>query len=124
MAQFRDPQAYVCTPSSLLASNPCLACLSEKELLAALLGVLTLSDELHIPDVLKNSACFTCLSKKQMLQALVTIMGNNLLGEAGDVPAVIEEIKCLECASEKQILAALLYLICNEGAFTIEPLPT
>ena len=111
---------YVCTPSSLLASNPCLACLSEKELLAALVGIFAISADLTIANVLKNSACYTCLSKKQMLQALVTITGNNLLGQERTVPDVITNIRCLECSNEKQLFAALLYLICNVTVLTMD----
>jgi len=117
------PQAYVCTPSSLIASNPCLACISEKELLASLLGIFAKASRDYandLPKLLEDSACFTCLSKKQMLQALVTITGSDLLGENESVPDVIEFIKCLECASEKQIYAALIYLFCNLMTFTMD----
>jgi hypothetical protein len=120
MANMLVNKAYVCTPSSLMASNPCLACLSEKELLAALVGIFAIAHDLTIADILRNSACYTCLSKKQMLQALVTITGNNLLGESRTVPDVIAMIKCLECSNDKQLLAALLYLVCNDTGFTME----
>jgi len=119
--------AFTCTPDSLLASTPCLTCLSSKQLLAAFLGVLAISDRTYGSDLaglLKDSACFTCMSKKQMLQALVTITGSEVLGEGTTVPEVIDYIKCLDCASEKQLLAAILYLLCNTITFTVEPLPT
>lgn len=106
-------QDFDCTPSSLLASTPCLNCLSDKEMLAALLGILALNQDLLIADVLKDSACYTCMSKHQMLQAFVTIMGNSLLGEGDSPQTVVDNIRCLECASEKQLLAAILYLMCK-----------
>ena len=124
MAQLNDPQPYVCTPSSLLASNPCLACLSHKELLAAFLGIMAISDAHYRDDLqklLQDSACFTCLSDSQMEQALVTIFGNGLLGDLRTVPEVIDYIKCLECASDKQIKAAILFMWCHFLSFTIEP---
>ena len=110
-------QAFTCTPSSLIASSPCLACLSEKEMIGALVGIAAISAEVEIPAVLKASACFDCLSKKQMLQALVTIAGNDLLGEETTPQEVIDDIVCLECAGEKKLLAALLYLLCNDIKF-------
>lgn len=123
MASIIQERAYVCTPSSLLASTPCLACLSEKEMLAAIVGIFAVHADLEVATVLKSSACFTCMSKKQMLQALVTILGNQLLGENNTVEEIIDSIRCLECSSEKQLLAAILYLICG-NTLTVEPLPT
>jgi len=120
MANLLVNKAYECTPSSLMASNPCLACLSEKELLAALVGIFAISEDLTIAQMLKSSACYKCLSKKQMLQALVTISGNNMLGESRTVPDVIAMIKCLECSDEKSLLAALLWFICNSTVFTMD----
>lgn len=109
--------AYVCTPSSLLASTPCLQCISEKEMIAAILGVLALDAGTTVSQALIDGACFTCLSKRQMLQALVTILGNELLGEEHSVPQVIEEIRCLECSSEQQMFGAILKLICDGNIF-------
>ena len=108
-----EVQDYVCTPSSLLASSPCLACLSPKELLAVMVGIVAINTEKKVPDILKESACFTCMSKHQMLQALVTIMGNQLLGEETTPEEVVASVKCIECASEKQLLAAILYQFCT-----------
>jgi hypothetical protein len=110
--------AFVCTPSSLLASNPCMACLSEKQLLAALVGIMAQSLEESLPDVLKNSACFMCMSKKQMLQALVSIVGNSALGDSESPQSVIDTYHCLVCASEKQLQAAFLWLLCHGFEFT------
>ena len=127
MANPQGQNAYDCTPDSLLASTPCLACLSSKQMLAALLGIMAISDRTYGSDLaglLKDSACFRCMSKKQMLQALVTIAGSDMLGEGTTVPEVIAYIKCLDCASEKQLFAAILYLLCHTITFTAKPLPT
>ncbi len=113
---------FVCTPASLLASSPCLECLSEKQMLAGLLGIFAIANEQAIPDVLKESDCFMCMSKKQMLQALVTIAGNQLLGEGTSGQTVIDKTKCLQCASEKQLLAAILWQLCN-GITISSPVP-
>lgn len=110
--------AYDCTPSSLVASNPCLACLPKKTLIAALVGVIAMAAEKDQAELLVDSACFMCLSEKQMLQAVVTMFGNDLLSEH-TAQDVIDEYHCLVCASQKQLLAALLYLLCNEVTFTI-----
>lgn len=113
MAQIDEPQAYECTPSSLLASNPCVACLSEKEMLAVLVGILATYNEQTVAEVMSESACFTCMSRKQMLQALVTIMGNELLGQEHTPQEVIDNMHCLVCATDQQLYAALLYQLCN-----------
>jgi hypothetical protein len=120
-----EPKEFDCTPSSLLASYPCLSCLSEKQMLAAMVGITAyVSRTYHnnLPLLLKNSACFMCLSKKQMLQAFVTMLGSTMIGDTpGAMQEVIDEMKCLLCASEKQLLAAFLHMMCNDITFTYEP---
>lgn len=103
------PRAFDNTPASLLGSVPCLQCVSEKELLAALVGILATAQSKTGAEALSESACFKCVSRKEMLQMLVTMMGNELVGEAG-LATVISEYKCLSCADEKTLLAAALYL--------------
>jgi hypothetical protein len=105
--------AFTCTPSELLKLNPCLPCLSEKELLSALVGIFAAAEEHAVTDVMKSSACFTCMSKKQLLVGLVSIMGQGLL-DRQTVPEIIDSIRCLECASEKQLLAAIMWLLCHD----------
>lgn len=108
-----DAHAYTCDPSSLLASNPCIACLSEKEMLAVLVGIIAVQASLPLADVMKDSACFTCMSKKQMLHSLVTIFGSEILGAGNSAQTVIDEMHCLVCATDQQLYAALTYLICT-----------
>lgn len=108
-----DPQAYDCTPSSLLASTPCLKCLSEHELLAVLVGILALQANKTVATIMEESACFRCMSKKEMLQAIVTIAGNDFLGDANTAQDVIDEYHCLVCATDLQLRAALLKLLCD-----------
>ena len=119
MANVTVPRAYTCTPSSLLNSAPCLSCLSEKQMLATLLAIITIYNEDEVRTVLEDSACLMCMSKKQMLQALVTIMGNNLLGETYSASDIADRVKCLECASQKQIMAAILHGSCNVLRFSM-----
>jgi hypothetical protein len=114
---------FTCTPSSLLASYPCLDCISEKDMLAVLVGIFAISEGHTIADVMKDSACFNCMSKKQMLQGLTTLLGSEILGERTSMATVIDTIKCLQCASKQQLLAAILYLLCHslENSFTYNP---
>jgi hypothetical protein len=105
---------FECTPSSLIAAVPCLACLSDNEMLAVLVGILATAADVDQTTLLTSSACYTCLSKKQMLQALVTIAGSDLLGPENTPDTILEQVKCLrQCSNEKQLLAALLSLLCN-----------
>lgn len=119
MADIPAPLAFDCTPSSLIASSPCIACVSESEMLATMVGIAALSADRSIADIMKDSACFSCLSKKQMLQALVTILGSDLLGERYTQAQILDEMRCIRrCSNEKQLLSALLYLLCNDIGFT------
>lgn len=106
-------RSFDCTPSSLLASAPCLGCVSEKEMLAAMLAIFATANNLDMATILKNSACYACMSKKDMLQAIVTVFGNELIGAEFSVQEIIDQMKCVRCGSEQQILAALLYMFCN-----------
>lgn len=118
MAQIQNPQAFDCTPSSLLASVPCLSCLSDTELLAGMVGIGSLLSEKPVAQIMRESACFTCMSKKQMLQALVTIMGNDLIAERFSEEVTLATMRCIRrCSNETQLLAALLYLLCNDIKF-------
>lgn len=115
-----EPRSFVCTPSSLLDSVPCLKCLSEKELQAVLVGILALALDKTFDEALEESACFTCMSEKQMLEAVVILMGNALLGEDATAADVVEQMHCLVCASRKQLLAAIVYLLCTGFTFTAQ----
>lgn len=103
------PRAFVNTPSSLLASVPCLQCVSEKELIAALVAILAAAQSKTVAEAMSESSCFKCLSRKEMLQALVTLMGNELVGEGG-LDTVLADYRCLPCTDTKALLAAALYL--------------
>ena len=111
---FTETQAYVCTPSSMIDSSPCLSCLSEHEMLAVIVALIALATEKTTAEVMSDSACFTCLSRKQMLQALVTKLGNDLLGERHTVQEVIDSYHCLVCVPDQQLLAAILQQLCAE----------
>lgn len=109
-------QALTCSPpSELLKVYPCLACLSEKELLAVIVLSMAQASPLHANNVallLSDSACFTCLSKKQRLQALAALLGNMGLGTK-TVPEIRDAIKCLLCGTPNQLWSAALFLYCN-----------
>lgn len=108
------PKAFDCTPKSLMASYPCLACLSEKEMLAVIVGILAIGVDKTVSQAMTNGACFSCLSKKQMLQALVTMLGNDILGASVSAQDVVNQMHCLVCANEKELLAAILKLYCDD----------
>jgi hypothetical protein len=104
--------AIVCTPSALIGTNPCLHCLSNKQLWAIIMYALATANSRTISEALANSACFKCLGdEKDFLISLVTIFADRYLTDIS-VPDIIEAIKCLECAPEKQIKSALLYELC------------
>lgn len=112
------PVAYTCTPSSLLASEPCIKCLSEKEMWAAIVAILALNAGKSVKDAMKDAACFNCMTDSQMLQAALTILGNNLLGETKSLTDVLNLMKCLVCTSEHQLKAAALKMFCDEITVT------
>lgn len=109
---FDQALAYECNPKSLLESNPCIACLSEKEMLAVIVGILAIGASKTVAEVMADSACFACMSKKQMLHALVTILGSEVLGAEHTPAEVVEQMHCLVCVDEHKLLAAILQLIC------------
>lgn len=108
----RGQPTGTCTPSELIATNPCFECLSEKELLAVLVFVFVTANRSNIAQALVDSACFTCMSKKQMLQSLVSLLANTYLS-GQTIDQIKEEMKCLECASDNQLRAALLQQFCT-----------
>lgn len=105
------------TPKGLIGANPCLQCLSEKELLAALAGVMATGASVSMDSLIQSSKCFNCLSKKEMLQGIISIVGQSVL-VGHTVSEVIQDMHCLVCAPEKQLLAAILFLLTN-GNITI-----
>lgn len=105
------------TPSGLTGANPCLQCLSRKELIAALAGVMATGAGISLNSLIQSSKCFNCLSEKEMLQGIVSIVGQSVLTN-DTVADVIEQMHCLVCAPEKQLLAAILFLLTN-GNITI-----
>jgi len=113
----QEPKEFICTPSSLLASYPCLACLSEHEMLAGLVGIAANASEKYYANLellLKDSACFTCMGKKDMFQAVLTMLGSEMVGaEPGAMQAILDRTKCLLCANDQQLRAAFLFLISN-----------
>lgn len=121
MAQtFPAPLAFECTPDSLLKSTPCVACLSEHELLAVIVGILSLAASKTVAEAMSDSACFTCLSDKQLLQALVVKIGNDALGEEHTVSEVVDQFHCLVCATPKQLKAAIIQLLCANFTLSIQ----
>lgn len=110
------------TPGELLSQIPCLACLSEKDLQAVLLYILSTQTDYSLPDDLKtliqDSSCVACFSKKEMLQTIISALANEFVtGET--IPEIRDSMKCLQCATPQQIQAAITYLIIQ--VFTMSP---
>jgi len=112
-----EPKEFDCTPSSLLASYPCLSCLSERHMLAAMVGIMAYVSRTYandLPLLLKDSSCFMCMTNKQMLQAFATLLGSSMIGdEEGAMQKVLDKMTCLICARDKQLRAAFLLLMCH-----------
>lgn len=113
-----DPQAFTCTPSSLIASSPCVACYSKHEMIAALVAIIALALGKTANEIISESKCFQCMTEKQMLQSFVTVMGNNLLGDGTSIEDVADMVNCLKCKADRDLLAAFIYGACN---LTIAP---
>lgn len=114
----RTPNAFVCTPSSLLAAYPCVDCLSESQIRAFMVGIIGAAIGKTAAEMMRESACFTCMSDKQKLEAVAVILGNSLLGENHSPQQIIDDYKCLLCATPDQINAALTYALCHLITFT------
>lgn len=104
-----------CTRDGVLEDYKCLACLSEKELLAVAVYALAWGQGYDLPgdinQIIRDSACFECLSDKQLAQAMAMIPVKFYMDDA-TVPAVAQDVSCLTCATPKQLKAALAYLLC------------
>ena len=104
-----------CTPNSLLKLAPCLACLSDHELLALLVYAMAQESSTYAnstANVVKDSNCLTCMSKKQLLQAMVSLIGFEFL-RGMSVATARNKIKCLTCLSDHRLEAAFVYLLCD-----------
>lgn len=95
--------------TALISAQPCLACLSEKELKAIISYAMMTSAGLTLAQVNVASAGYRSLSGKQMLVALTTLITNQLVPGVS-VTDLRAAVRCAACGSEKQIESALLYL--------------
>lgn len=108
--------ASPCRISDIADNYPCLACLSEKELLAVLAQSLAVLNRYDLsagdlPTLLEDSACISCLSDKQLLQALVGIIGGYADSELS-IADIREDVKCLLCVPPQKVRALIVYLAC------------
>lgn len=105
-----------CSPRELIAATPCAGCLSESQLQALILFLISLGSDYELPgdmaELLEDSACFSCMSNKQMLQAIAQVLAT-VNFESGDGTALQETAGCLLCANPKQILGAITFLLCE-----------
>ena len=111
----------VCDRNDLMAFEPCLQCLSHKQLL----GVIALAlckivggspnAECDPAALLSDAACLDCLNDKQKLQALAALILN--WGITKDMieseTELRNDIACLVCLPDAKILSIILQLICT-----------
>ena len=104
------------SPSDLANAIPCLACLSQTELMCVMILALATSNGYTLPGdtnaVITDSKCVTCLTDKQMLQALAGLLAGSTL-DGLTVTQMRARIKCLACANPRQLKATLLSQFCQ-----------
>ena|ERR1039457_1183664 len=103
--------ALTCSPSALKNANPCLNCLSEKELKAIIVYALRTSSGLTMEQTNINAAGYKSLSRKDMLVAFTAMITNQLVPGVS-VSDLRKDVRCNGCGSDKAIEAALTYLFC------------
>ena len=101
--------AFVPLISNVLNANPCLSCLSEKELKAIISYAMRTSAGLTLPQLNIASAGYRSLSKKQMLVALTEMITNRLVPGVS-VSDLRKAVRCSSCGSDKAVESALLFL--------------
>lgn len=118
----------IVTPPNIAKTPPfpCVQCLSETELMLALLFLFADLEDyaLGTPGELarldKDAACFSCWSDKQKMQAIVSGMAlatDNFLTE----DSLAESLKCLRCLAPGKVKGMLTYLIVKSFvAFTAD----
>lgn len=113
--------AITCDKDELLAAYPCVACLSETQLLAVIalaLCKINAGDpnaDCDPSTLLDNAACLVCLSEKQMLESVVAMIVRAGV-DAGSIQSETDlrgDIACMLCLTPRQILAIILNLICE-----------
>lgn len=113
--------ALTCDKDELLAAFPCVKCLSEHQLIAALVLILCKivgqSERANCDPayLLSGSACLTCLSEKQMLEAIVALFAQAGI-DAGVMEAetdLREDIACLMCLTPRQLMAIIINKLCE-----------
>lgn len=98
----------------VLNQTPCLTCLSEKELQAVLVYLLSTQTDYSLPDdlrqLMQDSVCINCFSNKEKLQAVVAALADELVTDE-TIPEIRDAMKCLLCATPGQIQSAIIYLL-------------
>jgi len=107
-----------CDREWLLESFPCSACLSDKELLAAIvyaLGVLTGVDDSNgetLHGSLEETACIACMTQKQMKQSVLQMMVSSF-GPTFTVDELRDKIKCMMCLDDNKLRALGIRNLCR-----------
>ena len=114
--------AAVYTKDELMALYPCFSCLSDTELMAVLIYVLS---ELNgkdiatdLPEMMDDSACYNCLVEKQMFQGMLAALAVKVLPDGVTVNQLRNITKCLNCVDPNRMRALAL----NEWTTYLETL--
>lgn len=107
-----------CTPHGLVNNYPCLACLSDSQLLTVIamsLYALTHSGNHTLTSMLASGKCFACLSDHQKLQAIASSLisiavANDYFTDATDAT---ETAQCLSCTDPAIIKGLIVGELCE-----------
>lgn len=110
------PATNTCT-KNILKDNPCLACLSEKELLGLkayvwIVAAYGSGSAATINSVINQVACMDCLGKKQLLQAEVSIEMNEFSSNE-TLAQHLADAKRMANISEERLLAIIALAKCT-----------
>lgn len=114
---FPTPVVQDCTPNTLMNIYPCMECLTEKELLAVIVYILTVKGNYDLSEDLDqlmiDSACQACLTDKQMLQVITAMLAYWAGLQNSSMSDIRADVKCLLCAEPRKVKGLLVYLICQ-----------
>lgn len=115
MARAGEGSALTCTPDILANAYPCLKCVPESELLAALVAILCLINggTCDADSVQDDASCMKCLNEHEMFEAIVTVLYNYGISTGAITTGTLLELAgCGLCLDEKVLKAALVRQIC------------
>lgn len=112
-----------CNPDTLLKDYPCLQCLDEKQLWAALILILSSICNEGTPstadELVAASPCWPCYNDKQLMQILISKLAGYAVDNgwlvAGDVADVAGCIVCIDSIHKLKAIALAQFCCMIEG---------